>query len=457
MKLYRGKPVARRCPAMLAVAMAIGCGTSVSAIADEAMSLWQRGTFLGDPGGVRKRMEDQGITLSLQEQSEIWANIGGGLRQGSTYDGLTTVGLKLDLDRLAGLPHTIAFASAYQIHGRGPTANLVGNLQVVSNLEATRATRLYDAWLETGFFDERLNLRIGQEGVNDEFMLSSCAATFLNASFGFPAVAATVLPSGGPNFPLSTPFIRAKVSLGRGFTVLGAVFNGDPAPTGTGDPQIRDPSGTTFRLNGHAVIIGELWYSPPDEVLPATYKLGGWMHTARFASPLLDSNGVSLANPNSSGVPREYRHDFGVYAMADWALWQPNGTEDQVIGAFAQVMLAPQDRNVSQMSITAGVNWKGPLPGRLDDVAGLAVAVEGIGAPARAYSRDLIAFGGTGPVYSSTETVIEATYTLQATPWLTLQPDVQYVINPGASIPSSLAPRPLRDDIIAGLRATVVF
>jgi porin len=36
-----------------------------------------------------------------------------------------------------------------------------------------------------------------------------------------------------------------------------------------------------------------------------------------------------------------------------------------------------------------------------------------------------------GSTFEAHETAIELTYRMQATPWLALQPDVQYIVNPG--------------------------
>ena len=47
-----------------------------------------RETLTGDWGGVRTRLEAAGITLGVQEQSEVWANLTGGLRTGTAADGL---------------------------------------------------------------------------------------------------------------------------------------------------------------------------------------------------------------------------------------------------------------------------------------------------------------------------------------------------------------------------------
>ncbi len=178
-----------------------------------------------------------------------------------SYDGLTTGSVSLDLDKLAGWSGATFFVSAYQIHGRGPSANLVGNLQLVSSLEATRDTKLYALWLQQSLMDGRLTFRIGQEGANDELMLSQYAALYLNSSFGFPALAAVDLPSGGANYPLATPFVRGQFKATDAVTLTAAVFNGDPAPDGPGDPQLRDRGGDAFRLNDHVFAVGEAWFS----------------------------------------------------------------------------------------------------------------------------------------------------------------------------------------------------
>ena len=114
-------------------------------------------------------------------------------------------------------------------------------------------------------------------------MITQYGALFLNSSFGFPGLAAADLPSGGPNYPLAAPFVRAEFHATDSVTLVGAVFNGDPAPEGTGDPQLRDAGGTAFRLNDHVFAVGELWYSinQGDHAsgLPGTYKLGAWYHS----------------------------------------------------------------------------------------------------------------------------------------------------------------------------------
>jgi len=93
--------------------------------------------------------------------------------------------------------------------------------------------------------------------------------------------------------------------------------------------------------------------------------------------------------------------------------------------------------------------------GRDDDVFGVAVAYLGISPAARQFSNDLIAFGKADSGYASNETVIEATYQAPVTDWLTLQPDIQYVINPNAGVANNFGSGPLQNALVIGMRLTI--
>ena len=200
--------------------------------------------LLGDWAGLRSGLEEYGITFGLQEQDEVWANVMGGLRRGATYNGLTTASLCVDLGTKLHWQGAHFFASGYQIHGIGP-AELVGALQLISGIEATPSTKLYDLWFEDQhqLFGGTFSYRFGQEGANDEFMATQYGGLFFNSSFGFPALPALDLPSGGPNYPLATPFARGEFQGGE-FTLLGAVYSGNPASAG---PAIRSYATFTAR------------------------------------------------------------------------------------------------------------------------------------------------------------------------------------------------------------------
>ncbi len=416
--------------------------------------------LLGDWGGLRSRLADHGIGFGLQEQSEVWGNATGGLGRGAAYDGLTTASLCVDFDKAIHWTGATLFANGFQIHGVGPTGQLVGALQTISSIEATPSVKLYELWFEQRLFGALFSLRLGQEGADAEFMLTQYGGLFLNSSFGFPALPALDLPSGGPEYPLATPFVRAQFQPNGEFTLLGAVYNGDPAPPGTGSPQLRDLHGTAFRLNDHTLSFAELQYSPAILMnlgQPGTYKLGMWVATGPFADPVQDTVGLPLADPASTGTPLQHATDHAVYAIIDQMIWKKPKTATQGIALFVQIMHAPENRNLSDLFIEGGLDWKGIIPGRSHDAAGLAVTHAGIGAAAVRFSQDAVFFTGFGTPYSPGETIVEATYRARLTPWLKVQPDLQYVVNPGAGIPSTQSPVPLKNDLIFGVRVTVDF
>lgn len=427
--------------------------------AEAPPGLWERDTLTGNWGGARDRWGEQGVTLALQEQSELWTGAGGGRRGGVVYTGLATASLKLDLDRIAGWTGATFFVSGLQIHGRGPSVNLVGNLQTISNVEATRSNKLYNLWIEQVAFDGRLNIRIGQEGANDEMMLSKLGAMFINSSFGYPALLAFDLPSGGPNYPIAAPMVRAQYKVTDRLTLVGAAFDGDPAGPGNNDPQIRDYTGTAFRLRDGVLGFAELWYSVGSdgaEGLPGTYKVGAWYHAGVFTDPLHDTAGRSLASPASNGMARRYRGNEAVYAVVDQMIWRPDGSKDRGIGVFGLVMSAPDDRNFTSFYAEGGFNWIGPFAGRDQDVAGLAFAFTNLGSAQRRFGADQVRYGVTTNGFRSNETIVELTYQYQVAPWWVVQPDVQYVINPGAGLPNATG-APLKNALTAGVRASITF
>lgn len=414
--------------------------------------------LLADWGGLRTALARWGVGFGLQEQAEVWGNLAGGIKQGAAYDGLTAASLCIDLDKAAGWKGARIFSSGYQIWGPGPTGELVGALQLVSSIEATPSTKLFDLWFEQELLGGKLSFRFGQGGLDDEFMAAPYAGLFINSSFTLPPLVALNLPAGGPDYPLAAPFARLLLSPTSEISLMSGVFTEDPAPPGPGNPQQRDLHGTAFRLNDHTLWITELAYSPSlFGELPGVYKLGMWYATGEFGDQRQASDGLLLADPASSGIPRPHSGDYSFYAIANQMLWKKPNTEAQGVGVFLSVEHAPENRNLNSWFIDGGVNWKGPLPGRSHDQTGIGFVYAGLGSSLRGFSRDVIFFTGLGSPFPQGELVVEATYRLRLTPWFKLQPDLQYVVNPGAGIPTPQAPAPLKNALVIGMRATIDF
>ena len=405
--------------------------------------------------------KSESLSFGAQEQAEVWTNQAGGRRRGVTANGLLTLSMNADLGALAGLDGWRLYGSVFQIHGRGITQDLVGNVQTISNIEATRATKLYNLWVTKKLFDDRLDLRIGQEGANDEMMISQQAQLFLNSSFGYPALLAANLPSGGPNYPIAAPMARWIYRFGEAFSWSGAIFNGDPAGPGAGDPQIRNRYGVAFRLRDAPLIFNELWFRPEGAFpgsAPGLWKVGLWRHDGDFADQRFDPTGGKLAVTGASAF--QHRGNHGFYGVIDQQVWRRPGTDDQGLGVWGLAMVSPQDRNLIDLFVEGGLTMKGLLESRPKDTLGLAFAYMRTSKAARAYYEDGYAAGtGLRPIQSF-ELVAELTYQAILSDKVTLQPSVQYVRNPGAAIPISANRFSLeyqKPAFVAGLRATISY
>ena len=430
-------------------------------------SLWGRANLFGTLGGLRPALAGRGITFGLSESSEVFGNPTGGVRRAVIYEGLTSFGVGLDLEKLVGLPGGTFNVTGYQIHGRGLSQNALGNnLHTVSSLEAPRGTLLFELWYEQALLDKKLSLRIGQLAADQEFMVSQYGGLFLNHTFGWSTLPSSDLPSSGPSYPLATPGVRIRWTPRDDLSLLLGVFNGDPAGPGRGVAQLRNPSGTAFRLGDGVFAIAEVQYGinggsgggdKPDG-LPGTYKLGAYYDSQPFADQRRNGAGDSLAGLGTDATGRVRRNTYAVYAVADQLLVREPNTKDQGLGGFVRVMGTPGDRNLVNFYADLGLTYKGAIPGRDSDTAGLALGIARISDTASKLDSDTaLATGGFYPVRRH-ETVLELTYQAQIAPWLQVQPSAQYVFNPLGGVPDPVNPaHRLRDALVLGVRAGVTF
>lgn len=426
--------------------------------------------MLGDMWGLRPALNRFGITFALTETSEVLGNVTGGAHHGFDYDGLTTMTLQLETERAFGWKGGTFDASALQIHGRNLSADNLDSLQTASGIESDRATRLWELWYQQEFLSEdRLDVKVGQQSLDQEFMVSSNALLFVNTMFGWPMVPSADLPGGGPAYPLSALGVRVRARPTESLTVLAGLFNGSPVNNPNGDPQQVNASGTTFATNGGGLAIAELQYSYPSvgtmlyadqpEPLPRTYRLGFWYDTERFADQRRDSIGLSQANPGTSGFPATHRGDYGIYGVVDQVLWVDAEEPDRSISVFTRVMGTPEvNRNLVSFSANLGVNFKEPFLGRDGDTVGLGVGYTKVSSGAAGLDRDTQALTGTYTPVRSNETFVEATYQYELAPWIILQPDLQYVMNPGGGVANPTSPdQRIKNELVFGLRTNIVF
>lgn len=438
--------------------------------------------------GERSRLEQEGLKFTFTYFGDAFANPIGGVQQGLGYDGRFGTIIDADLGKLVGWSGVTFHASIHQIHGTQYSASNLDNLMTVSGIEAPPSTRLFNLWLAEDI-TKQLNLRVGQFTAAQEFLVSQNANLFVNSTFGWPVINAQDLPSGGPAYPEATPGARVQYSANDNVTVLAAIFNGDPAGPGPGNPVQRDPFGLAFRIQDPPFVIAEVDYSYgqkqatgngnqegsmpspslfEDKVstLPGTLKLGAWVHTGKFADQQFDKQGMLLATSN--GTPLQHWGNYALYGVLDQTVWtsldqsadKSSGKGTQTLSLFLRGVVAPADRNLIDLYADGGLTLKGPVAPRPDDTIGLGLAYGHISSYAAANDLEIDAIAGRQFPVRDDEAVIEFTYQWVLRDGWYIQPDLQYIIHPGGNIANPAIPgttSPIPNAFVIGTRFVAHF
>jgi porin len=402
--------------------------------------------LLGDLGGLRPALARYGIDLGLSYIGETLGVVQGGVKRGAIYEGQAGISLSADLDKLLDWSGGKIYANALNIHGRGASrAFLDNNILIASNIEARATTRLYRLYFEQSLFEDRASIRLGQIAADDEFLTSNTAGGLINSTFGWPAWTAVDVRGGGPAYPLPQPGVRLQVKPVADLTLRAAAFSDNPGGRNclSGDPQQCDPNGVKFPLSGGTFWIGEGEYAVNSGKgaagLPGVYKLGFWHETGSFPAQF------------DPAVSR--RGNWGVYGVFDQTVWRRPGSDEQGLNVFMRFGGAPSDRNLLSFYVDGGVGFRAPFVGRPDDVVTLGGAFGNISADAARADR----LADPPIPVRDYEAVIELSYKATIVPGWTVQPDLQYILQPGGNVENPNGSGTIPNALVLGLRTTLSF
>ena len=246
------------------------------------------------------------------------------------------------------------------------------------------------------------------------------------------AMRSWLLPLPSRSSALSGAFILRVAHPSSATFARAAVFDSNP-----GQQNTNDKHGTLFHLNptSGVIVIAEAGYqvspSADNNGKDEAYTIGGYYDSRTFTGNFIQSTHSS---------------NCGFYAIADCRLYRSTPyineqSSNAGLGVFASFSVAPPDRNEVSFYIDGGINYTGLFPGRDKDLLGLAVSYTKI-------SNDYVV--NNIPIHSGHETVLEATYRFWVNDSLHLQPDFQYIFDPGAF-------RHLPNTVVIGMRFDLTF
>jgi porin len=425
----RGTQDARRAVLFFLVILAFGFA-SAGAHAEQPPASGEPGpaesALTGDWGGLRASLSDSGIDSEIVYKFDVFSNVWGGAKTGT--DSLDNLDLKLSLDggKLFGSSGTTALIYVLNNNGARPGAELVDDAEGIDNIEVrTPAARLYEAWVQQNFMQDRISVLAGLYDLNSEFYITDSSGLFLRSTFGIGTDFGQTGVNGPSIFPVTSAGVRVKVRPVQSFFLQAVVLDGVP-----GNPGNARGTYVQFNPGDGALVAAEADYLPGGEARNGKIGIGSWRYTEKFDD---------LVSTDASGNPVRRTND-GMYVLAERTVYRtPGRDDDRGLAMFLRFGVANGDVNRFDYAWGTGFVFTGPFPGRERGQLGLGVE-EAHNSPKY---RETSGAGAYTMAY-------ELTYNDYLAPWISVQPDVQYVIDPDSD-PS------LKNALVVGARFTVVF
>jgi len=383
--------------------------------------------------------KETGVRLYFDYYGVFLGNPTGGQSQAVGYSHEIVLGGHFDLEKIAGWHGAMLTASFAEGAGSNLSEN-IGNYFIVSESYVQGTGVLFDLYLTQKLFDDKLDLRIGRMSAGQ--MFANLPAFGLQVNGGI---------NGNPNnFFSNAPFhagitatnaAMIKYKPTKETYVSGGIFQATPrlgvyAYHGA-DFSIRPGDGIlmmfeggwkpTFGATSQGLTKDKKVVENPG--LPGIYKLGGYFSNYTFDQ----FSGGQIANA------------YGFYGMGQQMVWRSRGNKDRNFSLWGGAVYSPQT-DISQVPFMgmAGTIWQGIIPGR-DQDQWLTCFL--IGSYSESYGNSPSNPGPTSPTY---EAVLETSYVIQLNKYISIQPDIQYIIRPSGfgTIPNAL---------VIGLQSVVSF
>lgn len=339
--------------------------------------------------------KDPAIIFSASYIGDIVTNFHGGIKRGTMYHGLANLRIGINTSSLGLWRGGEFFINGSNTHGGDPSAEMIGDFHIVSNIETNDLTWLHELWYRQSFGNFEINL--GLQDLNSEFVSTEYGSIFLNSTFGTPSTIANNVPS--PVFPLTAIGVSFKLIIAENNSFRLAFFDGLPTSF------TNNPHNLRWKIDKEEGVFAITEFARSGDImgLDGSYKGGIYYHTQR----------PETQTESSTNDPGNY--NYGIYLIADQKIWiDPDGTGE--IGLFGQFAISPEKINTHHLYIGTGLAFTGLFNGRPDDILGIA------------YNSSHIA----DPLIDD-ESIIEVSYKARILDNLFIQPDFQYVMNPGGS------------------------
>lgn len=391
--------------------------------------------LLGGWNGQRTELAQQGIKFEANLLTDTAYLADGGRNAGA--DPLTSaqlwLGTQLDLEKLAGWNGVTVRAAMSARQGQStsirdlqdPSAPQMANAQGTFG-RGNQDSRLSELSIEKNYKEQGLSIKAGRLGLGMDFNVMAC-------DFASTAFCAAQMGKWQGNIWMNTPVsqwgARIKQQLNPELAVQVGVYEFNP-DNGNGAKEDQGWSLDTKHADG-VTIPAEIVWTPKSLInnLPGSYRVGGMYNTAD--DPI---------NQKDIVTGQAEDRTFAGWLAIEQQLTS-TGQGRQGLHSFANFTWHDRVTNKVDHSQQLGVKYIGLLDSQPNDILGLAVN--------RVHVNNR--FADSRPAFNAdAEYNIELNYSYNATKWLMLRPNLQYVVNPGAT-------NNVDNALLLGLTSRIIF
>ncbi|MAK29155.1 carbohydrate porin [Acinetobacter sp.] len=395
-----GKTLAISCISMLSLSIWTQQVSAASAF--DPSSEW----MLGDWNGERTALKQKGYDVSIGYTGEMATVLDSKdtSRHGTEYAGQVALGTHFDLNKILGWQDTEAQITLTHRDGhdiKNKAAALEGQLSSTQEVYGRgQTTRLTDLWIKKKFFDQALDIKVGRFGESEDFNPAAC--DFQNLALCGDQMGNWNAGDQIHNWPVSQWAARVKYNVTPEVFAQVGVYEYNPE-------NLKRSKGFNLSTDGSkgAVIPVEVVWQPKSGLingLAGEYRAGYYYSTA-------DANEINSTNKD---------HGQGGWLSFIQQLTAVNGDTSRGLKVVGQATFFDEATSRVKNTQSLAFAYKGLVDTRPKDE--LAIGFSRINLNDDAYlGKDV------DSEYNS-----EIYYGIEATNWLTVRPNVQYVRHVGA-------------------------
>ena len=397
--------------------------------------------------GFRDKLSTNGLDISVTYTADLAGNPVGGKSAGFTYCDNFTLDLEFQTEPLLGWHGGTLSIIALDRNGNNLTAQRIGNQFTVQQVYGGTGAIFYGLAYNQRFLDDRVSFKFGRMSAGDDFASSPFYWLYMNNGIDGNPQSLPVNNKfstypwavwGARMRALTTSTTEAMLGIYQVTPVVSQSYlHGFDWEMNGGDgvmviaqygwaPEFFKPSATPPAKPGDkSVAEGKTFAAPATDAvphgLPGHYWMGGYYSTYSY--------------PQWQNSTQTQNGSYSLYWHFDQMLYRMDPYKDTGISAWSAFMLTPQ-QNTAKMPFqyNGGLVYTGLIPARPRDLSIFGVAYGNFSDNYAAANQ--VVLGGN----ASYELVYEWGYRVNVTKFAYVQPDVQWVINPGGTgtIPNAL-------------------